>query len=302
MFLSNMKKISIGISAFNEEKNIANLMFSLFDQKLTVGKIIEVMVISYGSTDSTVDVLRGLKVKRLKIIDEKQRLGKNFRINQMLKRFTGDILILVDGDVLLEDVNVIDNMAKKFTHNGSVGLVAGNAQPLEGGTIAARAFSNFVKSLNLMKSKIKQGNNVYSVRGPLLGLSRGFAEKLFIPKNVPDDRFCYFECVRLGFPSAYEENAKVWFKSAQNIHEQISQGIRYKRDRENLNEVVDAGLLNKEYYIPFYLKIYGLFLQIWKDPLAYFVMKYIQVRVIISREENMQDSWRLIATSKDLFI
>lgn len=292
--MQNNLKISIGIPAFNEQENLPFLLTDLLKQK---GNILEIIIISDGSTDSTVNFVKSIKDKRIKVINGQVRLGKNVRLNQLYKMFKGDILITFDADVKLDHNQVVWKISLPFIKNEKLGLVAGNAQPLPAKTLVESALNNFIAALNFMKKRINSGNNVYSVRGPILALSRSFAKKLVLPKNVPDDRFTYLFCKKLGFEFSFCEDVLVWFRSPQTVNDQLNQGSRFRKDKENLTKYFDKQFLSQEYYVPPVLRIGMFFLQILKNPIAYLVMKLMHLKILtMSQKSNIK--WNTVLSTK----
>src|SRR5882757_1314182 len=100
-----MKKITltIGIPAFNEEKNIENFLLSLFKQKLQKVKLDKILVYSDCSSDKTNEIVKKLSKKYpiIMLIEGKSRKGKYFRVNQMFALNKSDVLILLDADIAL---------------------------------------------------------------------------------------------------------------------------------------------------------------------------------------------------------
>ena len=90
--------VSIGIIAYNEEKNIKKLIQSLLNQKLKNVKIKEIIVVSSGSTDKTNKIVKDFK--KVKLIIQKKRLGKASGINQFLKAAKSKILVLSSADII----------------------------------------------------------------------------------------------------------------------------------------------------------------------------------------------------------
>ena len=56
-----MKTITVGIPAYNEEKNIKILIERIFEQKIRNAQLTQVVVISDGSIDSTTTVCKNFK-------------------------------------------------------------------------------------------------------------------------------------------------------------------------------------------------------------------------------------------------
>ena len=120
-----MKKISvsIGTSAYNEENNIKHMLLSVIAQKENIFRIKEIIVISDGSTDGTVKKVKSMKDKRIKVINDGRRLGQPARVNQLLKSFSADVLVLIDSDMVMKDKNTLENMVKKFIQDKTTTLI-----------------------------------------------------------------------------------------------------------------------------------------------------------------------------------
>src|SRR5947209_6505819 len=95
--------ISVGIPAHNEESSIRNVLQSILDQQENNFVLKEVIVISDGSTDKTVEKAKAISDRRITIIDDKKRKGKSARLNQICTKCTGDILILCDADIIIDN-------------------------------------------------------------------------------------------------------------------------------------------------------------------------------------------------------
>lgn len=88
-------ELSILIPVFNEENTIKKVVDSVLKQK----QVNEVIVINDGSTDKTLNILRQIKVSRLKIITHKNNLGKGSAIRTGFKKITGDFILIQDADL-----------------------------------------------------------------------------------------------------------------------------------------------------------------------------------------------------------
>ena len=82
----NKLVVSIGIAAFNEEKNIKRLLDSIRSQKLKKVKIGEILIISSGSTDKTNNIISTYqkRLKKIRLITQSRRLGKASAVNLIL--------------------------------------------------------------------------------------------------------------------------------------------------------------------------------------------------------------------------
>ncbi len=90
--------LSVVLPAYNEEKRIAETLRDLDDylgrQKYTS----EVVVISDGSSDKTVEVVRGLNISRVRVIDNKENHGKGYVVRQAMLDARGEYRLFMDAD------------------------------------------------------------------------------------------------------------------------------------------------------------------------------------------------------------
>src|SRR5258708_3629060 len=100
-----MKKltVTIGIPAFNEEKNIVNLLKSIAKQKGNLFIIKKIIILCDNCTDKTADKAFEFakNYKNIHIILDNERKGKVARLNQLYTLNKSDVLITFDADIVL---------------------------------------------------------------------------------------------------------------------------------------------------------------------------------------------------------
>jgi biofilm PGA synthesis N-glycosyltransferase PgaC len=99
-----MLTVSIGVCAYNEERNIRACLDSIMQQSSRF-PIQEILVVSSGSNDGTDGIVRQFEGRdgRFRLLRQERREGKNSAINEFLKQAKGDILVLVNADNRLEE-------------------------------------------------------------------------------------------------------------------------------------------------------------------------------------------------------
>src|SRR5689334_15938992 len=127
--MKNLKSLTVGIAAFNEEANISYLLKDLLEQKLSKLYLKKIIVCSDGSTDNTVRVARSFKDKRVRVLDNKNRAGKSIRINQMFKLAETDVFVLLDADILIKNSGFLEELTEPIRTN-QADLVSSKLTPV----------------------------------------------------------------------------------------------------------------------------------------------------------------------------
>lgn len=117
--------VTVLISAYNEEKNIANKIDNILASKYPTDKI-EILIGSDGSDDATNQIVSNYSEKyyNVRLLAFELRKGKSEVLNAISTLAKGDILILTDVKILF-DSDTIFELVKHFK-NPNIGLVAGN--------------------------------------------------------------------------------------------------------------------------------------------------------------------------------
>jgi len=136
--------VSFIVPAYNEERTIASTLEYIFE--IDYDKIIEVIVINDKSSDGTLRIARSLlkKYPRLKIINNKENLGKAGSLNKALKIVKGELVAVVDADSYPSS----DSLSKMvgYFDNARVGAVTC--------PIVARNTDKFIEKLQAIEYKV----------------------------------------------------------------------------------------------------------------------------------------------------
>jgi len=96
----DIKKVSIIIPAYNEEKTIEKILEKVLNVKLPLEK--EIIIVNDGSTDKTGEIVEKFIKKHpnenIKLINKKNG-GKGSALKLGIKHSTGDIIIIQDADL-----------------------------------------------------------------------------------------------------------------------------------------------------------------------------------------------------------
>ena len=90
-----MKKISIIVPVFNEEKNLNKLFQKLLNLKFNKNKK-EIVAINDGSTDNSFNILK--KFKKIKVLNQRNQ-GKGKAVQSGISKATGEHVVVQDSDL-----------------------------------------------------------------------------------------------------------------------------------------------------------------------------------------------------------
>src|SRR3990167_10873092 len=97
-------KLTIGIPAYNEGKNLPFFLDSILKQKQSQYEIVEIIIGSDGSTDNTDDIINtyNIMLPKIRHIKLEKREGKANALNIIYDLSESDLLLTFDADVVLK--------------------------------------------------------------------------------------------------------------------------------------------------------------------------------------------------------
>lgn len=295
--MKKITRVSIGIPAYNEGQNIQLLLRSLIKQKAEGMLLHEIIVVSDGSNDDTAKKVKTIKNKRIILIDDGKRIGKSARLNQIFKRFTGDILILIDADVYIKDNDLLSKTIQEanLTKTGLAGI---NAQPLPATTKFEHILEAGVTAMKTMAQTWNDGHNYLSFKGCFMALDGKLARKIHMPREVVNnDAYIYFAAVQHGYSPAYLKNRCIYFRSPTTLDDHVKQSSRYQSSKNELKKYFTFDW-EKWYKIPMRVQIISIWECIIAQPIytCAYILVYIYTKFV--RQTNIQSTWSIASSTK----
>lgn len=294
--------ISVGTSAFNEKQNIINMLNSVISQKELTVKIVEIIVVSDGSTDQTAKLAKSVKDRRIKVINEDKKLGQPSRIAQLLKMFKGDVFVLIDADMIMKDKDTIEKMVSGFRTDKELALVCGEALPLKAQTFVESLRNNYIYARRSLESEYSFGNTAYGAHA-FLAYSKKFGKSLNLPKEVLNsDAFSYFTCKANGYKTSFAKDAVALYRSPASVKDYINQSTRHIAGGLQLKKYFGEEMVNTGFSVPKPILTKLMFYQLRKNPIKYFVSKILNSYcVYLSRRDgSLESKWTEVKSSKNL--
>jgi glycosyltransferase involved in cell wall biosynthesis len=226
-----MRRLTVGIPAYNEEQNIVNLLQSLECQR----RLISEVIISDDSSDRTPTIVTEFAKSSplaITLFHHGARRGAGSAWNEIFQKASGDTIVLYDADTIPHP-SCTEQLASRISEGTT--LCASNSQPVQAARIAGRA-SVFISSW--LRSVRLTGLSQYTVMGRALAIDAAVAKKIQIPDMIAIDLYLQCRVLEMGLNVAYNDNAVVYFKPATNMQDLASQVVRAVNGHNQIKELV----------------------------------------------------------------
>ncbi|MBN2284951.1 MAG: glycosyltransferase family 2 protein [Tissierellales bacterium] len=246
--------VSLVISAYNEEKNIATKIENSL--KLDYPEnLLEIAIISDGSTDLTNDIILkyAKKNNRIRPCIVPANKGKTSCLNDFVPLLKGEIILFTDANSFFDE-NVVHNIVRPFA-DSRVGFVTGITKyfTLSGSkeTEAINFYSRIELYIKYMESKI---GSCVGADGAIFAIWK----KLFSPMKPYDinDFVIPMSIIKQGFRGIVEEKAFCREETAGKIKGELNRQIRITA--RTLRAIFNhKTILNPFHYPGFSFKIFS---------------------------------------------
>ncbi|MHA1471371.1 MAG: glycosyltransferase, partial [Candidatus Asgardarchaeia archaeon] len=214
--------VSIGICAYNEEKNIGKIINALLKQRIHVAKIKEIIIVSSGSTDNTNIIVNAYakKYDKVKLFIQKKREGKASAINIFLKNAIGEILVLESADTIPLP-NTIENLVLPFIDQ-KIGMTGGRPIPVNDKRTILGYTIHLLWTLHHLISISHPENPKF---GEIIAFRKGIVKR--VPKKtVVDEAWIQAMVAKKGFKFKYVPSAIVLNKGPETVSDFLRQRRR----------------------------------------------------------------------------
>jgi cellulose synthase/poly-beta-1,6-N-acetylglucosamine synthase-like glycosyltransferase len=215
---NDLIKCSIGITAHNEEANIAQIIKAVLGQRLHQVEISEIIVVASGCTDRTEDIVREYTAfdPRIKLYVQEKREGKTSAVNVFLKHAQEAICVLESGDTVPHE-DAIENMVRMFK-DPAVGMTGAHKVPVN-------TPDHIIGFLSHLRLKMEHQLCLEIPRlGELIAFRKVFDQ---IPPDVAmDEAFVEALVIRRGLQVRYAPDAVVFNMGPETLADFVRQRRR----------------------------------------------------------------------------
>lgn len=216
--------VSVVVAAHNEEQHLPRKLDNLLRRVDYPVDKIELIVVSDGSTDRSVAVLRAERDPRLKVVVLDEHQGKASALNAAVALATGDIIVFTDARQLME-VGALRAMVGNFA-DPTVGCVSGHLLMGSEGKERDVDGEHFKWSI---ENKIREWEGCTGSMVGALGAFYGVRRELLaqLPAGVIlDDCFLPFTIVRRGLRAVFESRARTWDDMGFDFRKEFRRKVR----------------------------------------------------------------------------
>ena len=296
-----LPKVTIGIAAFNEEKNIHKILTDLSNQIEKGFIIVDILVALDGCTDRTKDEIKKCKDKRVKILEYKTNLGKITRANNILRSAKTEYLVLFDADVKIHDDLACSKLLSPMLKNGSnITLTSGVQLPIVGNTITEKIA--YAGALVWEKAKSMSGeNSVYHCSGGNRAFARNFYKNLKFPKVMAEDIYPYLYAKQNGFIFEYVPLPIVMYSLPRNIKDYLYRDKRYTLSPLQHKQIFNNAFIDNEFTINNKIRLIALIKALLVNPI--YTVLYLALapapKIMAYFDKNkFQSTWKVLASTR----
>lgn len=215
-------KVTILITAYNEEKNIAGKLKNTLSLDYPKGKL-EIIVASDASEDNTDGVVKEFASQGVMLHRVEGRVGKTETQNQTVKMAKGDIIIFSDATTKYKK-DAIRKIVRNY-HDPSIGAVSGRYEyvnptgaPVGLGTIL------FWKYENSVKSRQTRIETITGCCGCIYSVRKSLYEPL--PRDIISDLVEPLKILEKGYRIAFEPEAVAYEETTETSGEEFGMRVR----------------------------------------------------------------------------
>jgi biofilm PGA synthesis N-glycosyltransferase PgaC len=216
-------QVVILVVAYNEAARIAAKIGTCLEQHYPVERL-RVLVVSDGSSDETVEVIRGLNDPRIQVLGFATRRGKAACLNDAMESCDDEVVVFSDARQLLHH-DAVRQLVANFADD-DVGAVSGELSFLDP---AGGGFSQGVDAYWRYEKFIRQqeslAGSVVGVTGALYALRRSLWQPI-PPHTILDDVMIPMNVVMQGKRVLFEKGALAWDRPSTSANQERLRKVR----------------------------------------------------------------------------
>ena len=160
--------------------------------------------------------------------------GKSFALNLAFPKLKGEIWLLTDGDIYLDEY-ALSHILKTF-ENKKIGCVTGRIIPTNSKKTLTGYWAHLLADAgaHMIRKKLSSQNKFLECSAYLFAFKKGLISK--IPLDVAEDAFIPYTIYKKGYLIKYNSESRVYVKNPDTVRDFIKQRIRTAKAHGNLSK------------------------------------------------------------------
>lgn len=223
----NAPRVTVLVPCHNEGPNIDETIGHLFRQNYLN---LEIIAINDGSRDDTGERLDALARQNptLKVLHQVNQ-GKASAMNNGLAHASGEIIVGIDGDAVL-DYDAVGWMVEHFLRSSRVGSVTGNPRVRTRSTAIGKIQTGeFSSIIGLIKRAQRIYGMVFTISGVICAFRRSALEQIngWSTDMITEDIDVSWKLQLSGWQVRYEPHAMCWVLMPETLRGLFRQRLRW---------------------------------------------------------------------------
>lgn len=302
------KSVTIGISAYNEEQNILQLLNSIEAQKKGDFQLDKVVIISDGSTDNTIAAVNNFKLTSkttpIELISDVHRIGQPRRLVQLIAMSKSDYIIFFDADSVIADEFTINNLVESLSPK-NIAISSARITSVHSSNCFEKLVINRLSVWEIICDNFFEGNNIYRAHGTGLAIKRELFSNLNIPESITSAaKYIYMHAISNNYAFKYVSESNIFYRVPNNFSDYSYQINRGGGERsvfeQNFGEIY-----KKHSHISAKIKLIGTLEAVQKHPLETFIgilFGILSAFFIDGRTFSKKGIWTISTSTKKAII
>lgn len=266
---NQLPRVTMIVSAYNESRIIGRKIENCLALDYPAD-MLEIIVVSDGSTDDTCDIVRRYEDRGVKLIELNKQTGKTMAQNKGVTRSSGEILVFSDANSIY-DKSAIKELIKVFAIE-RVGCVCGELRYRDSGSSVGKSESAYWKYERFCKRHESMLGSLVGVNGAIYALRRECFINL--DREIISDFILPMKIYADGWEVRYTSEA-VAFEEPSDTFEH-----EYTRKKRIILRSFTGLMENAEYLNPFR---YGIFaVEIWSHKLIRWFVPFFLIGMLVT--------------------
>jgi len=212
--------VSLIITVYNEEKNIRQKIENSLSLNFPKDKL-EIIIVSDGSTDKTIDIVKSYQDKGVKLVTIPARHGKHYGQGKGIMMAKNDIVILSDATTFLKD-DAVKKIVRNFA-DPKIGCVSGldEIQNVDPNIQGEGAYVKYEMKLRSLESTV---NSLVGVSGSFFAVRKHLCQNWI--DDLSSDFYMPIFAHMNGYRTVLEKEAIGYYEILNEQQKEFSRKVR----------------------------------------------------------------------------